>query len=66
VMVPASQSRWNVEVEGATDTRSMLFRRELAKIDEYLALGHVAPYAAGLAYLRRWERTKTDDEGQAA
>jgi uncharacterized SAM-binding protein YcdF (DUF218 family) len=61
VMVPASQSRWNVEVEGATDTRSMLFRRELAKIDEYLSLGHVAPYAAGLAYLRRWELTKVDD-----
>lgn len=51
----AGVSPWFTAPEGMTETRLALFDRELAKIEEYGAMGHVASYADGLAYLQSWE-----------
>lgn len=48
----AAVSAWWDAPAGLTETRAQLFAAELAKIDAYHAVGHVASYAEGLARLR--------------
>lgn len=55
----ASQAPWWGKPEGLDITRADLFADELRKIEEYRCLyGHVASYADGLAYIRKWEGAK--------
>jgi len=55
VPLPASQTKWTDTPPGEQHKRVDLFAIELAKIDEYSRLGHVASYSEGLDYLRWWE-----------
>lgn len=49
-------TRWTGEPDGKSQTRAELLAEELAKIETYGALGHVATYAEGIRYLERHER----------
>lgn len=52
--LPAPAKWWEAP-PGLDVTRMDLLADEFRKIDEYGALGHVANYEDGLAYMRRWE-----------
>ena len=58
VPVAPGHTPWFRAPEGMTATRLELYMGELAKIDAYAALGHVASYARGAAYLQAWEERK--------
>ncbi len=55
VAVPASQTKWWANPNGADRTRLELLEDEFGKIDEFRAKGHVASYEDGLAHLKTWE-----------
>lgn len=54
IPVAAKAARWEAP-RGMDQTRYELYGRELAKIDEYLEMGHLATWAEGLAYLEKLE-----------
>lgn len=64
--VPATQSPWFSAPPGMTETRAELLVVERAKIDQYIALGHCASYADGVAALRFWEQGPPDPLAQLA
>jgi uncharacterized SAM-binding protein YcdF (DUF218 family) len=51
-----AQAPWFGQPEGCGDSRMDLYAQEVDKVERYRALGHVASYSAGLAYLRHWEQ----------
>ena len=55
VNAPASQLPWFQKVEPVDMTRLDMLHDEMRKIEDYRALGHVARYEDGLAYLKFWE-----------
>jgi len=58
----AATPPWCEAPHGMTETRLDLLATELAKIEEYRALGHVATYEAGIAYLTAWESNGTAEK----
>lgn len=64
VPLPAYAPWWG-RPEGMSVSRFDLLDAEARKIGEYELRGHVATYAEGIAYLRRWE-CGPDDEQEAA
>ena len=55
--LPAGDTPWWEAPDGIDVTRMDLLADEFRKIEAYQALGHVASYEDGLAYLREWEAT---------
>jgi uncharacterized SAM-binding protein YcdF (DUF218 family) len=55
INAPASQLKWWAVPDGRDMDRLGLLNQELEKIEAYRALGHVASWAEGLAYLAHWE-----------
>jgi uncharacterized SAM-binding protein YcdF (DUF218 family) len=56
IPVAASQAPWTATPVGVDRTRLELELVEYVKTQEYQQIGHCASYAAGLAYLLKWEK----------
>jgi hypothetical protein len=55
VPVAAASTSWQCPPDGLELSRERLFQGEDDKIAQYQQAGHVASYASGIAYLKRWE-----------
>lgn len=66
VLPMAGYAPWWDKPGGMSVTRIDLLEVEAAKINEYSKHGHVATYAEGLRYLKRWEQGLEQEQPEAA